>query len=298
MIRKDFGKARAAATAVLGVPLLAACATTPPPVAYVPPPPAPVVYVPSRPLPPQGAVGSMFIPAKDAFGVRQTINANLTPAQKTWNLRSAMNVAALNCLEPQYAAILENYKVFLKSHAKGLTAANRTLDTEFRAKYGATYRVVRDGYMTQVYNYFALPPTLPRFCDASLAVSNELAATPAGSLDVFAAGALPRLEAVFNDFFGAFEQYRIEVAQWDAQYGPKYSTTSTGYSNPLGTVSTVSTAPSAIRPAMTLTLPVAAPAALVPAQTAPAAGSLVLPPATPAAASTAAPAYGPSAGRR
>lgn len=269
----------------------------------------------------------MFIPAKDPFGIRQTINANLTPAQKVWNLRSAMNVAALNCLEPQYAAILDNYKVFLKAQAKGLSATNRALDAEFRAKYGATYRDVRDSYMTQVYNYFALPPTLPRFCGASLAVSNELAAVAPTGLDTFAAGALPRLEAVFEDFFGAFEQYRIDLAQWDAQYGPKYGTTSAGYSNPLAPAATASTAPAVIRPAITLTdpgpslvspAPVTSPAPAIaapapgtlvlppvtpgaaaspaPATVAPAPGSLVLPPLTPAPAATPKPAYGPTAG--
>jgi hypothetical protein len=240
----------------------------------------------------------MFVPAKDALGVRQTINANLTPAQKTWNLRSAMNVAALNCLEPQHAMILENYKVFLKAHAKGLSSANRMLDAEFREKYGPTYRGMRDVYMTQVYNYFALPPTLPRFCDASLAVSTELAATPAGSLESFAAGALPRLEAVFDDFFGAFEQYRINVAQWDAQYGPRYGTTTAGYPGPLGVTTTVSTAPPVVRPAITLTVPTPAVAAPAPAQAGPAAGTLVLPPVSPSTTAPAAPTYGPSGDRK
>ncbi|MDP3675856.1 MAG: hypothetical protein Q8R44_12305 [Novosphingobium sp.] len=271
----------------------------------------------------------MFIPAQNSFGVRETINANLTPAQKVWNLRSAMNVAALNCLEPQYAAILENYKVFLKAQTKGLSATNRALDAEFRAKYGATYRDVRDSYMTQVYNYFALPPTLPRFCGASLAVSNELAAVAPTGLDTFAAGALPRLEAVFDDFFGAFEQYRIDVAQWDAQYGPKYGTTSAGYSNPLAPTATVSTAPPVVRPAITLTDPgpsmvspapvtrpapaIAAPApgtlvlppvtpapvaSPAPAIVAPAPGTLVLPPVTPTPTAPAKPTYGPSGGRK
>ena len=242
----------------------------------------------------------MFIPARDAFGVRQTINASLTPAQKTWNLRSAMNVAALNCLEPQYAAILENYKVFLKAQAKGLSATNRALDAEFRARYGATYRDVRDSYMTQVYNYFALPPTLPRLCDASLAISGELATVAPAGLDSFAAGALPRLEGVFDDFFGAFDQYRISVAQWDVQYGPRYGTTSVGYVNPLAPVTTVSTAPPVVRPAITLTVPVPAPVAS-PAPgmgTAPAQGGLVLPPVTPAPTATPTPTYGPSVGRR
>lgn len=176
----------------------------------------------------------MIIPRVGTDGVRQTVNANLTTAQKVWNLRSALNVAALNCLDLKHAPILENYKVLLKSHASALAAANRTLASEFRQKYGATYRDVQDSYMTQVYNYFALPPAIDEFCDMSLTVSNELSTVPKGGLDAFAATALPRIEGVFENFFRAYEQYRIDVAAWDARYGQTaVPTTVTRYSNPL-----------------------------------------------------------------
>jgi hypothetical protein len=42
------------------------------------------------------------------------------------------------------------------------------------AKYGAKdYIRTRETYMTQVYNYFAYPPTLTHFCDAALVMSRE-----------------------------------------------------------------------------------------------------------------------------
>ena len=163
----------------------------------------------------------MVVPLVGVDGVRQTVNANLTSAQATWNMRSALNVAALNCLQPRHVMILENYKTFLKTHAKTLTAVNKASLNEFRAKHGASsYRNMQDAYMTQVYNYFALPPALDQFCDAALMVSNELAAVPAGQLENFATRALPQLEAVFEGFFRSYEQYRRDVAAWDAQYNP------------------------------------------------------------------------------
>lgn len=164
----------------------------------------------------------MSIPARDVSGRRQSINADLTAAQTTWNLRSALNVAALNCREPRYAPILPAYTAFLQTQAKRLAATNRALDAEFRRNYGATAREVRDSYMTQVYNYFALPPTLPDFCKAALAVSSELPLVAPADLDTFAASALPRLDAVFESFFRAFDQYRIDVAAWDARYGAQH----------------------------------------------------------------------------
>jgi len=173
----------------------------------------------------------MVIPRIGADGVRQTVNANLTPAQTTWNLRSALNVAALNCLETKHMGILSNYKAFLVNHAGSLSATNRALSSEFRLKFGSTYRDVQDSYMTQVYNYFALPPALDKFCDVSLEVSNDLRAVPKGQLDLFAATALPRIETVFENFYRSYEQYRTELAAWDARYGRPAVSSPAGYSS-------------------------------------------------------------------
>ena len=99
------------------------------------------------------------MPPLGANGVRQTVNANLSPTQATWNFRSAYNVAALNCLKPEHADILVGYRAFLKSHARGLKAANRGVDDDYRKRFGAAFIRPREAYMTQVYNYFAYPPT-------------------------------------------------------------------------------------------------------------------------------------------
>jgi hypothetical protein len=248
----------------------------------------------------------MFIPQRDAFGVRRTVNAELTPAQKTWNLRSALNVAALNCLEPRFSSILPNYSAFLKTQAKGLSATNRALDSEFRQKYGATYRDVRDQYMTQVYNYFALPPALPSFCEVALAVSNEAQLVAPADLDSFAALTMPRLEQVYENFFTAFERYRIDVAAWDAQYGPRYGTTSSGLINPLAPGVTVPAgntlgAPASVplQPAIVLPAPAHPAASALPPASAtatPTAGTIVLP--APSATTTPGAVYGPGSPRR
>lgn len=181
-----------------------------------------------------GAAKGMTIPMVAATGVRQTVNANLTPAQTTWNLRSALNVAALNCMDPKYTGLVDNYGAFLKRNAKELSATNRALQTEFRQRYGATYRDVQDSYMTQVYNYFALPPAMDEFCDVSFAISNEVIQISPADIDVFAATALPRIESVFEDFFRAYEQYRVDLAAWNSEYGPPIITTAVqGYTNTL-----------------------------------------------------------------
>ena len=206
------------------------------------------------------ATTNMTIPMVAAVsGVRQTVNANLTPAQTTWNLRSALNVAALNCLEPQYTGMVDNYGAFLKRNARELSATNRALQSEFRQRYGATFRDVQDSYMTQVYNYFALPPAKADFCDISYAIGVEANQVEPGELGVYASTALPRIEAVFEDFFRAYERYRVDLQAWDSQYGPPTVTTTVqGYVNPLDPAVTVEPGETVVG-SMPATVPVAAP---------------------------------------
>lgn len=207
--------------AVVGIATLAGC--TPPPPPAPPPPPPPVVEAfPARPVAPGYAQDNLLVPTVDAAGIRQTVNTGLTSAQTTWNLRSAYNVAALNCQGPQFANMPKQYGDFLKTHVRELSATNRALESEFRQKYGPGHKDVQDRYMTQVYNYFALPPALNRFCAAALSVSNELVAVEKGNLDVAAARLLPQLEAVFLQFYTEYEDYRVAATAWDASYLATY----------------------------------------------------------------------------
>lgn len=200
---------------------IAACAPVkstplPPP----PPPPPVAIVIPPRPYPPLGASPLSVIPPIGQTGVRQTINTGVSPAQTTWNLRSAFNVAALNCLKPQHVEILGAYKAYLKVNAKPLKAANSAVDREFRGRYGPAFIKPREAYMTQVYNYFAFPPTLPNFCDAALLMARESLLVKPADLNAFSATQMPRLELVFEQFYRAYEQYRTDAALWDARYQP------------------------------------------------------------------------------
>jgi hypothetical protein len=205
------------------VAALSACAPKAPP-----PKPAapPVVIVPPRPYPPLGAPANIIPPPTDAYGVRHTINTGLSETQITWNLRSAYNVAALNCTKPEHAAILENYRAYLKTHAKKLAATNKEVDKEFKEKSGAGFVKAREAFMTQVYNYFALPPTLPLFCDASLAMSRELSLAKPADLDSASAVQLAKVDQVFKDFYTGYDQYRADLAAWQARYYPGGTTIS------------------------------------------------------------------------
>ena len=187
-----------------------------------PPPPAPppVVYIPPRPRPPLNASPNFVPPPLGLDGMRQTVNTAISPLQTTWNMRSAYNVAALNCLRPEHAEILTGYKRYLKIYKVGLLRANRGVDTEFRKRNGAAFIRPREAYMTKVYNFYAFPPTLNNFCDAALVVARESMTLKPIDLPAFSQTSIVKLDAVFANFFTAYEQYRADAAAWDVKYAP------------------------------------------------------------------------------
>lgn len=220
-----FGRAVAPTVLVSALAIgLASCAPKPAPPPPPPPPPPKVVVIPPKPKAPNGASDNLPIPAADASGLRHSLNRDISPNQMLWNLRSAYNVAALNCHAPQHVDILANYKVFLKAHTKTLAKANGNVDAEFRKKYGTKFIAPREAYMTALYNHFALPPTLPDFCDAVLAVSRDAVPVKSVELEAFAVRSLPNIEVVFDDFYRRYEAYRNDLAAWQAQYGTPVST--------------------------------------------------------------------------
>ncbi len=215
-----------AAMAVAGVVTLAMLGSSnaearrrppPPPL----PPPPPVVVIPVRPQPPMGAPTNIVVPPLGADGKRVTTNAGLNADQIVWNLRSALNVAALDCNQPQYAEIQTGYRAMLRTHMKRLATANRGVDSGFRARFGAGFVRQRESYLTKVYNFYAFPPVLPKFCDASLLIIRDLAPVTSLQLHNFAALSMPKLDQNFEDFYRDYLKYQVDAAAWDARYSPR-----------------------------------------------------------------------------
>jgi len=216
-----------------GAALLGACAT-PAPLPPPPPPPPPAVVVeavPYRPLPPGGAHYVMNLPARGPDGRRVTVNSNVSGDQLVWNLRSAWNVAALNCLAPEYQPILDGYRAFLTQNVKGLKAVNDRIEksytSRFRVKRDAI--VARDGYTTQVYNFFAEPAARAGFCRAALDMSNRALAAPPTDPLAFAQANFDGLLMPFEQFFDEYEQYQRASAEWDAKWGTLYGASQPGW---------------------------------------------------------------------
>jgi hypothetical protein len=222
------------ATAMLaaGAAVLAACATpVPPPPPPPPPPPQVVEAVPYRPLPPGGASYVMKIPPLGPDGKRITVNSNLNDDRLVWHLRSAWNVAALNCLAPEYEPILEGYRKFLTNNARTLKSVNdrieKTYTDRFKVRRDAV--VARDGDSTQVYNFFANPAARSGFCLAALDVANRYIAADQTQPLPFAKDNFQVLLVPLESFFNEYETYQRAAADWDEKYGERYGASQPGW---------------------------------------------------------------------
>jgi hypothetical protein len=100
-----------------------------------------------------------------------------------WNMRSGLNVAALQCTEPTLR-ILENYNALLSDHSAELTDVFKTLTGYFKR----TNKVARvgeralDSFGTKTYSGFSSVAAIRGFCTASAQIGRAAVFTPKGKL--------------------------------------------------------------------------------------------------------------------
>lgn len=210
-------------SAIIIISAVAACAPTPvkvapPPIPLPVPPPPP----PAMPLPPGGAALSMTIPPLGLDGVRVTPNRGLSRDEQIWHFRSALNVAALNCQGPVWGQIATEYNKFIVTHKVLLSKTSKNVDREFVARYkGQNGLRVRDTRMTDLYNYFALPPVRSEYCDMSLRKVTEANLVPKEALAEYAMGGLTDIDGVFVRFYDAYVKYERDLADWNMKHAPR-----------------------------------------------------------------------------
>ncbi len=255
-------------TAIVFVTAVAACAPPPvkvaPPPIIVPPPPPPAP--PRMPTPPGQAAASMSIPPIGLDGVRITPNRGLSRDEQIWHFRSALNVAALNCQGPIWGQIATEYNKFIVTHKTLLSKTSKTVDREYVARYPRQNGLrVRDTKMTDLYNYFALPPVRAEYCDTALRKVTEGNLVPAAALPEYAIGGLTDIDGIFIRFYNAYVQYERDLADWNMKYAPKpVFVPLTSQPAP----ATMGPAPSTISPAPATQTPVPLPTTTKPAPSA------------------------------
>ena len=75
--------------------------------------------------------------------------------------------------------------------------------------------------MTDLYNYFALPPVRAQYCDMALRKVTEANTVPTDALPEYAIGGLADIDGVFVSFYDAYVKYERDLADWNMKYAPK-----------------------------------------------------------------------------
>ncbi|MEK6638290.1 MAG: hypothetical protein AABY88_09430 [Pseudomonadota bacterium] len=105
-----------------------------------------------------------------------------------WNMRSGLNVAALQCSNEPTLRILENYNALLSDHNAELAEIFKVLTGYFKR----TNKVARsadralDSFGTKTYSGFSAVAALRGFCTASSQVARTAIFTPKGKFAEFA----------------------------------------------------------------------------------------------------------------
>jgi hypothetical protein len=133
-----------------------------------------------------------------------------------------LNVAALNCQGPIWGQIATEYNKFIVIHKAILSKTSKAVDREYVARYpGQNGLRVRDTRMTDLYNYFALPPVRAQYCDMALRKVTEANTVPTDALPEYAIGGLADIDGVFVSFYDAYVKYERDLADWNMKYAPK-----------------------------------------------------------------------------
>lgn len=151
---------------------------------------APVSAVPAR------VPGSYMVPK--AVVMRQMTPAE-AEANAIWNIRAALNVAALQCQYSKYLATTPNYNAFLKHHAEEMSKAQATLIAHFKRFDGAKASSAFDTYLTKTYNSYSTLDAQYQFCEAAGVVGRKVLVIPKGKLGVEAVQHMPEIRAAFAE---------------------------------------------------------------------------------------------------
>lgn len=101
-------------------------------------------------------------------------------ASLMWNMRSGLNVAALQCQFSPPLMTVKNYNDLLNQHAKELTAAYKALGDYFKRLNRKTWQQDLDQYTTRTYNGFSTMHAQYSFCETAASIGREALSRPKG----------------------------------------------------------------------------------------------------------------------
>lgn len=132
-------------------------------------------------------------------------------AALVWNLRAALNVAALQCQFEPTLLTLDYYNTTLRDHSKELAASYDTLEDYFvrTAKTKKEGQTALDKFGTRVYSGFSTVGGQLSFCQTAASIGHDALFTPVGSFGTLAQARMRELRASLASWG---EQYRYNRA--------------------------------------------------------------------------------------
>jgi len=130
--------------------------------------------------------------------------ANEYRAHLVWNLRSGLNVAALQCQFSPYLRTVDNYNDILAHHSRELANAYQALEGYFRRVHGRTGPRQFDDYSTQTYNNFSTFQAQFGFCQTAARIAKEALTRRKGEFHSLAS---TRMRELRNSLRPAYEAY-------------------------------------------------------------------------------------------
>ncbi|CAA9523570.1 MAG: FIG01095692: hypothetical protein [uncultured Sphingomonadaceae bacterium] len=104
-------------------------------------------------------------------------------AHLLWNLRSGLNVAALQCQFSPSLRVVDNYNDILAHHSGELATAYTRLSDYFKRVHGAREgQRLFDDYSTKTYNGFSTLYAQLGFCQTAASIGRDAIAAPKGGL--------------------------------------------------------------------------------------------------------------------
>lgn len=116
-------------------------------------------------------------------------------AHLLWNLRSGLNVAALQCQFSPFLRTVDSYNTFINQHARELQAAYDALQAYFRRAGARAPGGSFDRYSTQTYNNFSTLQAQFGFCQTAARIGKETLRVRRGELGQFAATRMRELRS-------------------------------------------------------------------------------------------------------
>lgn len=132
-------------------------------------------------------------------------------AHMLWNLRSGLNVAALQCQFSPFLRTVGNYNALLAHHNRELAAAYTTLEGYFRRVGGRNGPRNFDLYSTQTYNGFSSGYAQLGFCQTASRIGKEALAIPKGQFGQLAANRMREFRSSLSPVPDGYSFTRAQV---------------------------------------------------------------------------------------